>query len=453
LLGVNEDTDTGIWSGTAGALSLVAREGTSTTGPNLGANIFFDDLQGTYTQRSLSINDSGKVAFSAHAIGSGINSTNNAGIWTNASGSLAAVTKTGAGGFQSIGQPFFNNAGKVTFVARLFSSVDYGGIWSNVSGQVSPIARMGNSGPGPNLPDGKKFDFYFGLAGFNDANQAVFTSRLQGLLTEVGGPAGDNGIWLNSGGANSILRRTLDPVPGTTPSDNTRFWTSTFNIGVNRLNNLAVTTRIFGPTIDSISNTGIWSNTGGTWHIVARAGTPGPGPNLGPNIYFDSFSLADEDLFAAFKTPVLNASGRIAFDANITGAGVTTGNHGIWSNPNGQLTPIALVGSDTYGPGSNQTFNTIGNYSMNERGDIAFSATLSGAGVIGNGAGLWVYRDGTLNKIAKTGDVIDIDLSRRSKTCKPSAMSDSLPRAPMVANNWRSTTTDKSSIHSLLIAG
>jgi len=53
-------------------------------------------------------------------------------------------------------QPFFNNAGKVTFVARLFSSVDYGGIWSNVSGQVTPIARMGNSGPGPNLPDGKK---------------------------------------------------------------------------------------------------------------------------------------------------------------------------------------------------------------------------------------------------------------------------------------------------------
>ena len=61
---------------------------------SFGAYFVTDDPDEIF--RGPVINDAGQVAFRANLAGSGVDSTNNQGIWSEGSGSLALVARTGS---------------------------------------------------------------------------------------------------------------------------------------------------------------------------------------------------------------------------------------------------------------------------------------------------------------------------------------------------------------------
>ena len=83
-------TNTGIWSEGSGSLALVARSGSQAPGTPSGVN--FSD----FLCRSPVLNNAGQTAFYATLTGSGVDSTNDQGIWSEGSGSLALVARSGS---------------------------------------------------------------------------------------------------------------------------------------------------------------------------------------------------------------------------------------------------------------------------------------------------------------------------------------------------------------------
>src|SRR5688572_8046807 len=89
-------------------------------GPNLGANSHFISLLGNPV-----LNAAGEVAFAGDFAGSGVDSTNNRGIFANATGAVAAVARTGSAGagpnlgagvtFTNFSNPLLDPAGEVVF--------------------------------------------------------------------------------------------------------------------------------------------------------------------------------------------------------------------------------------------------------------------------------------------------------------------------------------------------
>ncbi len=157
---------------------------------------------------------------------------------------------------------------------------------------------------------------------------------------------------------------------------------------------------------------------------------PGTSPNDFPSdsVYNEGFSvvlsnvaqLADSApgtsrpfplgiaLFTEFRAPTINDSGHIAFSAS-TNAGASVGSigaEGIWTtSPAGSLRPVALSGQAA--PGTSTTFSTVfGRFNVydsipviNDDGDVAFSATLTGL-IAGNlRLGIWAERDGVVEKV------------------------------------------------------
>ncbi len=86
---VNTSNDQGIWIGEVGSLRLVAREGNQAPGTETG--VLFGPSFNTYT-----LNGAGQVAFSARLTGSGLDSSNSAGIWaTDTNDVLQLIVRLG----------------------------------------------------------------------------------------------------------------------------------------------------------------------------------------------------------------------------------------------------------------------------------------------------------------------------------------------------------------------
>jgi hypothetical protein len=147
--GVTSLNDSGVWSEGSGSLALVAREGTQAPGTPAGANfIGFGNPV---------LNAAGQTAFSgALQTGSGgVTSTNNLGIWSEGSGSLALVARKGTkapgtpagANFSDVGIPLLNAAGKTAIRGALqtgsggVTSTNDQGIWSESSGTLALVAR------------------------------------------------------------------------------------------------------------------------------------------------------------------------------------------------------------------------------------------------------------------------------------------------------------------------
>ena len=233
--GVGLADDEGIWSNASGALTPVAREGvTGATGPNLGGSEVF------YSFAFNTLNPTGQMAFEGLLrVGTGgVTTSDDRGIWSDRSGSLAAVTRegqTGALGPGLGGSEVFafhtsyvlNGAGRIVFTAGLevgtgaVTGDDDTGIWSDVSGMFALVAREGvTSELGPNLGGSEVFDpLNLIQLGFNDVGQTAFTASLRvgtgGVTTND-----DEGIWATdpNGDLHMIVREgdlfDVDPTAG-----------------------------------------------------------------------------------------------------------------------------------------------------------------------------------------------------------------------------------------------
>jgi hypothetical protein len=182
--GINSGNDGGIWRDN----SLVARTGSAAPGTGSGVTFKFVSLQ--------NINAAGQVLYLASLNGTGINSTNDAGIWRDSTliareGDAAPGTVPGVR-FLDHSDSRLNASGQVAYRARLtgtdINSSNDTGIWRD----SSLIARTGDAAPG--TASGVSFSSVFSPQ-INDAGQVLFRGELSG----AGVTSGNNiGIWRDS---------------------------------------------------------------------------------------------------------------------------------------------------------------------------------------------------------------------------------------------------------------
>ena len=224
--GVDDTNNSGIWTGTPGAVELVAREGSHAPGTPGGTNF------GTgLTSGGPTINNAGQVAFNAHlAPGAGVTPKNDEGLWCGTPGSLRLVVREGqhapgtpAGanfgdggslvGF--LGSASLNTAGAMAFSAQLepgsggvIEDDNDWGIWSEGFGSPELVARTGSQAP--DAPAGAVFDFLHPPA-MNARGQVAFRA---GLRIGSGGVTVDNyyGLWVQDvDGTLRLVLRMGDP--------------------------------------------------------------------------------------------------------------------------------------------------------------------------------------------------------------------------------------------------
>jgi MYXO-CTERM domain-containing protein len=118
---------------------------------------------------------------------------------------------------------------------------------------------------------------------------------------------------------------------------------------------------------------GMWGGTAGNIALITRAGAQAPALPAGVNI-------------ARFSDPVLNDLGQIGFDAWLTGNVVTSNNSAVYLGQPGALQVIARGGDPVTGLAGvtyagNPFGESFGLQSINNAGQAAFSANITGAGV------------------------------------------------------------------------
>lgn len=273
--GVTSTNDSGIWLGEVGALTLLARTGTPAPGAPAGVNYggFFEPKP---------INNAGQTAFFAFLTGTGVTTSNNAGLWSGGPGSLALKARTGSQApgvadgvnFAGLTSPALNGGGKIAFRGTLagaaVTSANDSGIWSEGSGSVALVAREGNQAPG--APSGAHF-FSFDPPVFNDAGHTAFTASLTG-----GGvsPGSNQGIWLEQSGNLALVARTGAQAPGAPAGANFNsfsFRRSMNSPALNDAGQVAFLGFLAGEAVTSNNDLGLWAtDVAGTLRLVFRKG-------------------------------------------------------------------------------------------------------------------------------------------------------------------------------------
>lgn len=208
---------TGLWSYSDDAINLVARSGSPA--PDTPSGVTF----AAFGRPAL--NSSGELAFVGVLAGPGVNASNAIGIWTDRSGSLRLVIRGGehAPGtptwvtFRNMSSPVVNAAGQTAFIAALtgdgLDSTNNTGIWSEGSGSVALIARAGQQAPG--TPQGVKFTQLMENPVLNALGQSAFRGQLVGENVDA---SNDLGIWAQDrrGDLRLIVRtgQQLEVAPG-----------------------------------------------------------------------------------------------------------------------------------------------------------------------------------------------------------------------------------------------
>jgi len=244
-----------------GQVSLVAQRGNAAPG-----------VSGTFwnlTNR-LTVNQSGQIAFNASII-SGTNQ--NDGVWVvpTTQPELRATSFQSApgtnGSFFNFGPPVTNDSGAVAFWATLSSGTEDNGIWSDASGDLSLVARTGQQAAGTGF--GVQFkDFSFGERMMIDGmGQTYFEATLQGAGVST---ANDRGFWQESHGSLSLLAREGDLAPDL---DSTANFSTLSSLVVNSSGQIAFIGGLTGSGIDTTNNRGLWaSDLEGDLHLLVRRG-------------------------------------------------------------------------------------------------------------------------------------------------------------------------------------
>ena len=168
--GVNSTISSGIWSeGGGNGLALVARAGSAAPGTSSGVNFSSSTFRGN--PFPVVINDAGRTAFPGRLSGTGVDDSNDRGIWSEGGGNgLALVAREGnaAPGTSSgvnfsalVVAPVLNSAGQIVFLGGLTGTgvddTNDRGIWAeDPSGVLTLIVREGDL---LDVDDGPSTDF------------------------------------------------------------------------------------------------------------------------------------------------------------------------------------------------------------------------------------------------------------------------------------------------------
>jgi hypothetical protein len=230
----------------------------------------------------------------------------------------------------------------------------------------------------------------------NPAGQTVFVARLNGGSAT---DANRNGIWISDADSVDLFIRSGTQAPGTAAGTVFRAF---FGVAIDPAGHVAFEANLLGGDVTNANETGIWANRGGPLELFLREGDPVP-------------QISGSAQFGEFygQTLVLNAAGEMAFISFVTGTGITSANDtAIWNTAGDGLELVAREGS--HAPGTlSAVFAGFGNDSgpvLNAHGRSAFVARLTGAGVNStNDRGIWAEDiDGELRLIAREGDILEV---------------------------------------------
>jgi len=344
-----------------------------------------------------SANASGQVALSATVFGQGLDPTRNEGIWTGQPSVLAlyAQGRNPAPGLPSSPQIYFGPfgaidlgaSGAVVFNNQLAGSVsDFNddSIWAGLPGAITKVARAGDTAPVASGGGSPQFAT-FGPAVINGSGKVAFS----GTLGAGSSTFNNLGIWSGTAGAIQMVARSDSQAPGA--SSGIRF--SSFNDPVlSDTGALAFFAQLANaaPSQDS----GIWYGPAAAQlQLLARRGSAAPGTGNGPQ-------------FDVIGDPVINSLGVVCFASTLQGSGATgLSSNGVWVGTPGNLTLVVRAGQQAPGLPNNVNFLSFEPPVLNDAGQVAFIATLTGPGVSPlNDAAVYTGTAGNLKLVARTGD-------------------------------------------------
>ena len=385
-----------LWSEAGGNLQVVAQQGLNATGTA---------VQFGQTFTPAIINNVGDVAFYATLQGSGVNTLNNQGIWLGHSGALSLVVRTGThavglgadSNFFSIARPnpslppsiVTNSQGKVAFQATAVGTgIDPNhndGIWAGSPGSLHLVAMEDHAAPNTSSN-------FIGIAApvMNNLGDVAFKSTL--------GPGLDSdtnvGVFGEFGGTLGLVARAGDAAPG--GGAGVHFQNNFSDPVINDAGNIAFSTDTTRKTFNGVPDQGVWASRNGSLAKVAMTGDSAPG--------------TAQQFYFPFGAPVINAQGRTAFTANLSGPNQIGGpNYSIWSEGrSGSLELIARQGQQAPGlPGGFVFSGDFQDPAINSSGRIAFMGRVL-PDATGNTWGIWAQdQNFNLQLVALAGNPVD----------------------------------------------
>jgi hypothetical protein len=326
----------------------------------------------------VALNDAGQTAFRANLAGNGVDFANNQGVWSEGSGSLALVARTGnqAPGAPNgvnfstdpaleLFTPVLNSAGQTAFYG---ATTDGGlGLWSEGSGSLAPVARSGQQAP--NTPAGVAFTFanlyeFLESPILNDAGQTAFRSYLTGA-----GVTSENefGLWSEGSGGLELRARMGSQAPGLPAGVNHGFMAPA---GLNDAGEMIFASLLSGSGVNTSNDKSVWSDVSSSLALVARKGSQAPGMPGG--VTFND--LVD--------TGAINNAGQVAFVAGLSNHNSPFQQDSIWLYNSGSITPLMVRGEHPPGTPAGVTYDVFGFWpALNEAGQVLTGALLAGSGV------------------------------------------------------------------------
>ncbi len=354
--------------------------------------------------RGLTLNDSGQLVFGANLSGPGVNLSNDLALIEYSSGATRLMARTGqtppgaAPGFRYVDfdyNPVLNNVGQTAFFAGLEGGFAGSQLahYLETGGSLELSAQVGDAVPqaGPNAT----FSTFGDLVQLNVHGQVAFVAQVN---NSANGPSFNLAIILRSGGSSSVVALAGDAAPGAGLGVN--FSALPYDPVLNDLGQTAFLADLAGSGVNSTNSRGIFSQSGGVLGLVARAGDPAP--DTDPGLRFG-------DMSGAF--PVLSNAGATAFLTNLAGAGVDASNgNAIYFNSGGNLQLVARTGDapSILGPGES-IGPLLGYPSLNDSGQIAFQTRLTGPGLVSpSNTAVLIAAEGNLELVARGGDAAPV---------------------------------------------
>ena len=308
---------------------------------------------------------------------------------------LLSVGMTFQGGtIASRGRSAFNDAGQ----SAAFVNFDlFGGSPSDVAillgrpGSLGLVVQTGDQAPNSSATFAELTSPVLSNSG-----QVAFTAELDGTGVSA---ANNEAVYRGGAGTLAPVAREGDPAPGA--GSGVVFGDFAFGtVGLNNADQVAFRADLRGTGVDDTNDSAIFSEGSGALTLVARTGE-------------QAADLASGVVFSIFRNPTINHSGQTTFLAFLSGSGVNTDNDcAIFSGDSTTLDLIARSGDLVPGADS-AVFDRLTAPGTNALGQVAFTAFLDGPNVSslnGNTRGIYATNlDGQLNKVARTGDTIEVN--------------------------------------------
>jgi sugar lactone lactonase YvrE len=343
---------------------------------------------------------------------SGVSSANDSGIWkTDFAGIRSLIAREGsfapdaagaatAAVFGAFSDPVVNEAGRVAFRGTLrvgisgVSSANASGLWAQGASGLALVARQGDQAPG--LNPGAKFAAFQQFV-LPDAGGLVFLAKVSGTGVTS---ANNVGLWaVDGGGVVQLVARKGDMI------------------SVNSTNKKITAFTLFSKVPFSAGQTRSFATDGGllfraTFSDLSTALLSKDFGTAALNVVtFKNEVLTIQPIIGAkLKNPntgAVNADLAVAFRSSLSGGGVTLGdNQAVFLRDSGGLKIIARKSFLAPGTGG-VIFGSFSDPAINDIGEVAFRATLKGAGgvsVTGRAFGLWLGDKDTLELAVRQSD-------------------------------------------------